>query len=144
LFFSFFQYNRNWVIGIGSKRPNVVFEHGIVGQTVKHAHIHVVPADVRLFEKITKDFPKSGTSLISTLKNFGIVYSKLQKPYLLWNDFGLIFEIIWDPPAPLQYLRIVVADALGRPERANWRNMDPELDKKLWSETVKRLKPYFA
>ncbi len=82
--------------------------------------------------------------MISTLKNFGIVYSKLQKPYLLWNDFGLIFEIIWDPPAPLQYLRIVVADALGRPERANWRNMDPELDKKLWSETVKRLKPYFA
>jgi hypothetical protein len=41
------------------------------------------------------------------------------------------------------YLRIVAAEALGKPERANWRTMDAALDKKLYLETVSRLKPYF-
>jgi len=124
-------------------KPSIIFEHGIVGQTIKHAHMHIVPADVKLLEKITKDFPMSGTSYFSSLSSLCHVYSILKRPYLLWRDFAWINGIIWDPPAPLQYLRIVVADALGRPERANWRTMDPELDKKLWSETVRRLKPYF-
>ena len=70
-----------------------------------------------------------------------------QKPYLYWRDAQTLFSqptVCWDPPAPPQYLRTITAEALGRPERANWREMDPELDRKLGAETVRRLKPYFS
>jgi len=125
------------------KERSVVFEHGIVGQTIKHAHIHMIPQYLELFKKIKSDFPNCMTSEYYSFESLARNYSLIQKPYLLWRDSLHVTDIIWDPPAPLQYLRIIVADALGRPERANWRNMDPELDKKLWSETVERMKPYF-
>lgn len=125
------------------RKVSVVFEHGIVGQTFKHAHIHVFPENVFLSDRIFRDFPNSGTSAITDLHTISVLYSKINKPYLLLKQFGHLWNVTWDPLAPLQYLRTISAEALGRPERANWRNMDPELDKKLWSETVKRLKPYF-
>jgi len=124
------------------KLPSVVFEHGIVGQTIKHAHIHIVSANITISEKVHQDFPDCGRSVITYLTALCNLYTKLQKPYLLLRESGFVSEIIWNPPAPLQYLRTVAAEALGRPERANWRNMDPKLDKKLWSETVRRLKTY--
>jgi len=122
----------------------IMFEHDIVGQTIKHAHLHMLLGNYIIAQKILSDFPNSKLDSIVSLNDFrSNLYSSKKKPYLLWQDaHGM--KVCWNPPAPLQYLRIIVADALGRPERANWRNMDPELDKKLWQETVKRLKPYFA
>lgn len=122
----------------------IIFEHGIVGQTIKHAHLHIVPANAIIANRISDDFPKSDVSCILSFSDFRKnLYNKRREPYLLWNDlWGM--KVCWNPPAPPQYLRIVVAEALGRPERANWKEMDPELDKKLWQETVKRLKPYFT
>ena len=122
----------------------IMFEHGIVGQTIKHAHLHIVPGVQIIAKRIADDFPENDVSCIVSLSDFrNSLYGKRKEPYLLWCDLRGM-KVCWNPPAPLQYLRIIVADALGRPERANWRNMDPELDKKLWSETVKRLKPYFT
>ena len=122
-----------------------LFEHGIIGQTIKHAHMHVLPTAIfaDFTSRVQKDFPKCDISLLNSLDSLREFYQKVQKPYLLLEHFGEKHKIFWDSSAPPQYLRIVVAEALGRPERANWRNMDPELDKKLWSETVTRLKPYF-
>ena len=122
----------------------IFFEHGIVGQTIKHAHLHIVPAIEIIANRIYDDFPKNDVSCIVSLSDFrNNLYSKRKEPYLLWNDlWGM--KVCWNPPAPPQYLRIVVAEALGRPERGNWRNMDPELDKQLWTETVMLLKPYFS
>ncbi|MDP2668394.1 MAG: HIT domain-containing protein [bacterium] len=125
------------------KHRPVAFEHGIVGQTIKHAHIHMIPQYLELFKTIKKNFPACMTSEYYSFESLAKNYSLIQRPYLLWKDNIQVTDIIWDPPAPLQYLRIIVAEALGRPERANWRNMDPELDKKLWSETVEHMKPYF-
>ncbi len=122
--------------------PSVIFEHGIVGQTIKHAHIHIAPANITLSERVRRDFPECGDSLITYLITLCNLYTKLRKPYLFLKDFGLMGKIIWNPPAPPQYFRTILAETLGRPERANWRNMDPELDKKLWSGTVLRLKTY--
>src|SRR3989344_3568042 len=34
-----------------------IFEHGIVGQTVKHAHIHIVPAQCKITQRVKTDFP---------------------------------------------------------------------------------------
>ena len=37
----------------------ITFEHGIVGQTVKHAHLHILPTVVDLTPKIRADFPEA-------------------------------------------------------------------------------------
>lgn len=123
-----------------------VFEHGIVGQTIKHAHFHFVPEPCNITERALKDFPQNEIVNMESgsLDELRKLYRKRKEPYLIWKDDGPKIKICWNPLAPPQYLRTVVAEALGRPERANWREMDPELDKKLWSETVRRLKPYFS
>lgn len=125
-----------------------VFEHGIVGQTVNHAHLHFLPSHgVCFWERVMWAFPQSAIFALAKFSEVGELYSGLKKPYLLIGDnaFGkLDLYTCWNPPdVPPQYLRTVLAEELGRPERANWRNMDPELDKKLWTETVLRMKKYF-
>lgn len=120
-----------------------IFEHGIVGQTVKHAHLHFLPVAIDMTSRIKQDFPNAEFEKVQNVLHLQELYGKRQEPYLFWSIPGDRFMACWNPPAPPQYLRIVVAEALGRPERANWRTMDPELDKRLWSETVTRLKPYF-
>ena len=126
-------------------RP-IVFEHGIVGQTVKHAHLHILPAAISLTARIMKDFPGCGIGCPPSLAHLQRAYPQPPKPpipYLFWTDTDGKNWICWSPPAPAQHLRTVAAELLGRPERANWRTMDPKLDKKLYSETVARLKSYF-
>lgn len=131
----------------------LVFEHGIVGQTIQHAHLHLLPTAIDLTERIRKDYPDRELSLFSWFTSINRLYGEMGEKYLLWNiparpwlrnDGVSFFRAVWDPPAPPQYLRIVAAELIGRPERANWRNMDPELDKRLWTETVRRLKKYFS
>ena len=121
----------------------MIFEHGIVGQTIKHAHLHLLPGALSIAERICGDFPVSEIMTICFWDELRSLYIQRQEPYLLWVDFGGEIKVCWNPAAPAQYLRIVVAQAMNRPERANWRTMDPELDKKLWTETVSRLKSYF-
>lgn len=123
--------------------PHIVFEHGIVGQTIRHAHLHLIPELSVMTERIYKDFPDNEFHSISSWNELTRAYAEKQKPYLLWEDSQTKMMVCWDPKAPLQYLRIVVAETAGRPERANWRTMDSELDRRLWSGTVTRLKPYF-
>ncbi|MEX2090736.1 MAG: HIT domain-containing protein [Candidatus Paceibacterota bacterium] len=130
--------------GGGSVLPQVTtFEHGIVGQTVKHAHIHAIPAVINMTRRIQSDFPSAEIQEIQ-LDQLQDLYRERKEPYLFWTTTGARARVCWNPPAPPQYLRIIAADALGHPERANWREMDPELDKKLGEETVRRLKPYFS
>lgn len=141
--------------------PVTIFEHGIVGQTIKHAHLHLLPAVIDLSPKIRADFPTAEiqelsydahlqrdgyvhVSLDNTYVHLYEIYKKRQEPYLFWTTTIGRPMVCWNPPAPLQYLRIIAAELLDRPERANWRTMDPELDKQLGSGTVTRLKPYFS
>lgn len=121
-----------------------VFEHGIVGQTIKHAHMHLLPTTIDLTPRIRADFPESDIVELSYPGYFQELYRQYQKPYLFWSTPEGKSFVCWDPPAPPQYLRVITAEMLGRSERANWRTMDPELDKRLWSDTVRRLKPYFV
>lgn len=123
------------------------FEHGIIGQSIKHAHLHLIPLSLDITHKVNRDFSDYWINIMPEKELSGLfltVYAHEKEPYLLWKDaVSCNLKILWNPPAPLQYLRTVVAEAAGRPERANWRTMDAELDKELWSETVKKLKPYF-
>lgn len=124
--------------------PVTMFEHGIVGQTVKHAHLHILPAVIDFTPKIHADFPTAEIEELSWNEHFLALYRKHPQPYLFWTEPKLKAMVCWNPPAPLQYLRIIAAELLGHPERANWRAMDSELDKRLYLETVTRLKPYFS
>lgn len=123
--------------------PITVFEHGIVGQTIEHAHLHLLPAVIDLTPRIRTDFSVAEIDELQRTANLRKLYCKYPEPYLFWTTPGGKSMVCWNPPAPPQYLRTVAAELLGRPERGNWRNMDPELDKRLCAETVTRLKPYF-
>lgn len=123
--------------------PVTMFEHGIVGQSIKHAHLHILPVVVDLSPKIMADFPNSEMQKIQNTFHLQALYRERPRPYLFWDDPNGQSMVCWDPPAPSQYMRLITAEILGCPERGNWRNMDPELDKRLWQETVRRLKPYF-
>lgn len=123
---------------------STIFEHGIVGQSVLHAHLHVIPAVLDLSQKIRGDFPICETDALVSLRDLPRIYGMYQEPYLFWQTHGEAPMVCWNPPAPKQYLRLVAAEMVGRPERANWRTMDPELDKRLITETIAKLKPYFV
>lgn len=121
-----------------------IFEHGIRGQTINHAHLHCIPANLgSITKRICNDFPDNDRIIVSSLTGLQIMYSMEQRPYLFWSTQETEMHICLDPETPSQYLRIIAAEELGYPERSSWRNIDAEFDKKLWSETVKRLKPYF-
>lgn len=122
--------------------PITLFEHGIVGQTIQHAHLHLLPVVIDLTHKIRTDFPQAEAEELKYAAHFQELYKKRREPYLFWTVPSGKPMVCWNPPAPLQYLRIIAAEMLNRPERANWRKMDPELDKRLWSETVVRIKSY--
>ncbi|MBI2046121.1 MAG: hypothetical protein HYT28_01730 [Parcubacteria group bacterium] len=124
-----------------------IFEHGIVGQTVPHAHLHLAPVRFDLTDTIDQDFPQTQK------KSFDILLTGIPRqsqnalqPYLLWRppNENAMAEMWMNPQkVPVQYLRTLLADAAGRPERGNWREMDSKLDKRLWSETVKNLRARF-
>ena len=120
-----------------------IFEHGIVGQTIKHAHLHFLPADIDLSDQILKDFPDSEIQTDHDLVSLQLLYRERQEPYLLWSTPSGQFSVCWNPPAWPQYLRIISAEMLGVPERADWKKMDPELDKALIDETIRKFAPYF-
>ena len=121
-----------------------IFEHGIVGQTIKHAHLHLFPADIDLTNRIQSDFPNSETQVIKDLVSLQKQYRNRQEPYLLCSIPSGGFLICWNPPAEPQYLRIISAEMLNVPERADWKQMDPEIDKALIQKTMKALSPSFS
>ena len=119
-----------------------IFEHGIVGQTIKHAHLHFFPKFVLLTNKIRSDFPSSEIHFVANLVDLQRLYQKRQEPYLLWSG-AAGYNVCWNPPAPPQYLRTISAEKLNVPERADWKKMDSELDKFLIDGTIKKIAPHF-
>lgn len=128
----------------GRPFPVTFFEHGIVGQTIKHAHLHILPSVLDFTHKVLADFPKSKFEYLEYPVHLQVLYKNNPQPYLFWSTPKGKKMVCWDPPAPPQYLRLIAAELLGRPERGNWRNVNSEDDKKLCDETVRRLKPYFS
>lgn len=120
-----------------------LFEHGVVGQTIPHAHLHLLPASLHFTPKVRADFPLAEIDSFHALEALRI-HSMANEPYLFWQSPNSMMHCCWNPPAPPQYFRDLAAKMLNRPERADWRKMDRELDKRLRSETVRRLKPHFA
>ncbi len=123
--------------------PITIFEHGIVGQTIKHSHLHLLPAWINLTGGVAFDFPQYQFQTIDNFAELSALYQSKQEPYLLWSNTKGSYHICWNPPATPEYFRIKIANSLGVPERASWRNMDPKLDKRLITQTRDQLYPLF-
>ena len=126
-----------------------IFEHGIAGQSIKHAHLHIVPVACRFSDKVAGDFLWNDMELMPVLQQswhrLREKYAKTKEPYLLWKDSGIGIKVLWNPQnTPAQYFRNLLFEEIGQPELANWRKANPEEDKKRWQETVKMLKPHFS
>lgn len=125
-----------------------IFEHGIAGQSVFHAHLHIIPVRAEFTDGVRKDFIWKELVTLPVMQSSWIKiaeeYKKRNKPYLLWKDAGLGLKVLWDPRnVPLQYFRILLFRSIKQPELANWRTVDPNEDRKRRRETIKTLKPYF-
>jgi len=125
------------------QQPVTFFEHGIVGQTINHAHLHMFPAKINLKKQIELDFPNSKIEAVESFSLFRKKYRGLRLPYLLWSTPKNETLVCWNPPAKPEYLRLLTAKILGVPERGSWKDMDPALDKKLTNETMAKLGPIF-
>lgn len=119
------------------------FEHGIVGQTISHAHLHIFPSKINLKDQILKDFPESKIEATEGFSEFRKRYRTVRLPYLLWSTPRHETLVCWNPPAKPEYLRLLTANLLGVPERGSWKNMDRVLDQKLTDETMSRLAQTF-
>ena len=127
-------------VTVAYQKP-ILFEHGILGQSVSHAHLQMMPSDADLFTRINNDF-----RVFRKLGSFKELQEmhKTKGVYLFYENthdekFGFLLD------SYPQYLRIIAAEAIGKPKRGNWREWraDPEcaaLDDRLIDETVKRLR----
>ncbi|MEK6887303.1 MAG: HIT family protein [Nanoarchaeota archaeon] len=112
------------------------FEHGGIGQTIYHAHVHALPFpdNVDLFDNYHKDFPFF--ERINSLDNLADIWNT-RGNYLFYEINGNMFAF-YTPVKPM-YARIAVANALGVPERANWRTMDRKIDEEMIQRTLEKL-----
>ena len=123
----------------------ISFEHGILGQSVPHAHLQMMPSATDLFTRINRDFRVFKE--LSTLRDLQDLH-RTRGVYLFYQDLNdKMFGFLLDSYP--QYLRIVAAEAIGKPKRGNWREWraDPEcakLDDLLIEDTVMRLLQEFS
>lgn len=114
------------------------FEHGIVGQSVPHAHMHCAPADRDLLQMLMlrnysikeKRVILSEKELRKFVHEFGPYY------YYEFNGLKMAFDVdSYEAP-----LRAALATALGMPELADWRNVNRQADEKSMKKTIEKLK----
>ncbi len=129
---------------IAAYQKPMYFEHGIVGQTVYHAHMHCVPADTDIYYRLLGFHHRR-------------INSELELPEV-FHDYGAYFfydkrgQFAFDATRHLDFyqfglynmiLRIALAEQLGTPAAANWRNVNREKDDASMQRTVEKLKPFF-
>lgn len=106
-------------------RAPLVFEHGAisdqvhdrVGGCIVHGHLHVMPTVADVIPDLIRDFEGRHIESLEELKHQrarGIAYFFVQTP----SGERWLFDV---PRAvPSQYIRRLVAQKVGRPERAEW------------------------
>jgi diadenosine tetraphosphate (Ap4A) HIT family hydrolase len=115
----------------------IFFEHGVIGQTVLHAHMHAVPCKPDNYMMRFFDYNLGNYEPIESIKELRNVWQK--------HGVYIFFEAdsnksVFCSNIPPMGARIALARALDVPERANWRTMDRKLDEELIERTMAKLK----
>ena len=119
----------------------ICFEHGIIGQSVPHAHLQILPSTCDLFQTLKMKYPFYFE--MDNLDDLGKVYDE-RRVYLFYeNQQSTKYAFIMD--AIPQYLRLVAAEQMGRTPRGDWRawrsdSVCAERDDEFMVETSRRLK----
>ena len=100
------------------------FEHGIIGQTVFHSHFHLVP----FLGTPLQIIPEGESFLQPTLgiKTFPDIFKK-DGQYLFFSIGKKNWLVDTKLGAP-RFFRDRFAQALGKPERGNWKQMNQDGD----------------
>jgi len=121
----------------GAYQKPIYFEHGVIGQTVLHAHMHAVPCehDAHITSNFNSNF--ANYKFINSIKDLKDIWQK--KGVYLYYEAGSEKAVFYTDIMPM-YARIVVAGTLDVPERANWRTMDRKLDDEMIQRTLDKLR----
>lgn len=102
----------------------IVFEHGTLNDEMKssascnHAHMHIVSCNQSILPMLKRD----GLQLRRITQMSQIAEQKERgKPYFYYcenNDFAYLMD---DTIQKSQYMRILISDVLGTPERGDWK-----------------------
>ncbi len=119
---------------------SIAFEHGIIGQSVPHAHLQILPSNTNLFSTLQHRYPFY--KKLDSIEQLREVYQN-RRVYLYYeNQQKEMFAFFMD--AIPQYLRLVAAQEMGVTPRGDWKawrsNPDcAKIDDQLMEETVQRL-----
>ncbi|MFA5887329.1 MAG: HIT domain-containing protein [Candidatus Nanoarchaeia archaeon] len=117
------------------------FEHGIVGQTVPHAHMHCVPSNRDLLPALMlRNYSIKANRKINSEKELKQVIHDFG-PYYFYEFNGL--KMAFDVNSHEMALRMAVANTFGMPELADWKNVNQEEDRKTRQKAVDKLKVFF-
>lgn len=107
------------------------FEHGKIGQTVFHAHVHLMP-----FKGEAASIVPEGKGKLVKIRDLAILRDIFKKngQYLFFSIGSSRWLVANDLGTP-RFFRDRFAKALGRPERGNWKLM--EENKKIMDEANK-------
>lgn len=98
-------------------RKPIFFEHGDIAKTkraaccIDHAHMHCLPSNVKILEDIQRDF--KGTEI----KNIQKLRAAAGKKYIYFEDTSGKMYLFDAPRLPGQYLRKLIAEKIGNPEK---------------------------
>lgn len=95
------------------------FEHGVIGQTVFHSHVHFLP-----FKGSVKDIVPEGENRLKKLLSIFDLKEifESEKGYLFFSIEDKMYtvdQILGQP----RFFRDRFAKAVGKPERGNWKTM---------------------
>ncbi len=95
------------------------FEHGKIGQTVFHSHVHLLPFSGTPLQIVPEGLDK--LQEIASIKDLQSLYRK-DGQYLFFSIETQMWVVDASLGAP-RFFRDRFAAALGRPERGNWKEM---------------------
>lgn len=103
------------------------YEHGraghcgltVDGVICHHFHMHALPLSIDISSEVSKSFRPI---LLENEKEIPELYQQYDQYLYFENSKGQKFFFPVNKPLPSHYLRTVIANAIGKPERADWEN----------------------